>query len=276
MRLALDVTDGNCLLAVLTAHNLFKNITYQGRNQAKILAGVVKLNPNKRFSERFGGFANKLASLRQTPQTGAGRTDKMGIWYHSFVVLSIGVWVSPEAASGAITHEYAVRSLGSLTNMGSPVDPEKQSSDEAFLWATRQIRDTRALPGVPSVTSLDKYTVLSGTGSWTQNRYSSRLTLKIDVGARSFSGDFGDDHTKEADFPIKYTGTVEGTYTGDGSAGSISGTFHIAATVNVPEQGEVTEDRTGKLEGALTQGVVKGEMIIGKEVATFEVPVSPR
>jgi len=144
MREALEVTGGNYRLATLTAHNLFKNITYQGRRRSGYDRGRISAGrTNVKFPSEYGNFADKLVNLRPTPQTGVGRTDKMGIWYHSFVPMSIAAWTgNADQADLAIDQEYLVRSLGGLTNMGSPVDPDKKASDLCFASAATAVQNS--------------------------------------------------------------------------------------------------------------------------------------
>ena len=137
MTMSLRATDGNFPLAVLTAHNFLKEIAYGGRAQYLKLRGLIAQGKPYRFPSRYGDIAAKLANMR------TAKGDKMGIWYHSFVPLAITAWTFvPDAGDNAITDEYTARRL---LNMGSPVDPEKQGSDEKFAQVIHTLHKLYAL-----------------------------------------------------------------------------------------------------------------------------------
>lgn len=144
LQLALSVTKGNYRLAVLVTHNLLKNVTYKGRNHANKIRGIYQ-RKQPQFPPQYGAIASRLVNLRATPQEGIGRTDKMGPWYHAFVVLSIAAWTddphnSRKAILGENTYRVTKREFGAiLGDMGSPVDREKQISDLCFQNAAERI-----------------------------------------------------------------------------------------------------------------------------------------
>lgn len=150
LELSLVVTNGNYRLAVLTAHNLLKQVTYEGRNVAEKTRRRIAIDPTHPdavFPHEFGSFAARLANLRSTPQSGVGRTDKMGIWYHSFVPLAISAWTDSEWQTGAaVLGEHGLRAAHALLpssllgNMGSPFDTEKLHSDLCFASAANVVR----------------------------------------------------------------------------------------------------------------------------------------
>ncbi len=146
MEMALQASGGNYPLATLVAHNLLKNIAYQGRQQQRLIGGLMSRGrQDVSFPERYGAVSGKLVNLRSAPG------DKMGIWYHAFVPLAIASWTGdPSEADSAIFKEYAVRWLGSLTNMGSPMDEEKRASDKCFAQSAHDVRNAQALAEPPT------------------------------------------------------------------------------------------------------------------------------
>ena len=100
---ALKVTNGSYPLAVLTAHNLLKQVAFEGRDAIDTKAGP-KLVP-KAIAELQAATAvvAKLGSLRCTP---AKSRDKIGPWYHEFAVLSAGALVSPGTAGLVVFGEH--------------------------------------------------------------------------------------------------------------------------------------------------------------------------
>jgi len=82
MRMALQASGGNYVLATLTAHNLMKNVAYIGRADANL--GAKELFDVQ--GDNVVAVASKLANLRGDPSAG----DLMGPWYHMFGVLFIG------------------------------------------------------------------------------------------------------------------------------------------------------------------------------------------
>ena len=142
MARAMNVANGNYPLAVLTAHNLLKDVAYQGRQERRKLDVRVRQNKDLAFPARLGDIASKLVNLRSLGD--ASQSDKMGIWYHLFVPLAITAWTgTPDQADIAIQQEYTVREvtnhLPGLINMGSRPDPAKKASDLCFAAAARAI-----------------------------------------------------------------------------------------------------------------------------------------
>jgi hypothetical protein len=128
VRLALRATDGNYPLAMLTAHNLFKEITYLGRDEVDINTRARQGLPAGRaplstigIHPRYGRFASKLVSLRLS-----ANRDKMGPWYHFFVPLAAEAWASRHSAYWMEAFEHGARHIGWLSND----DSEKQRIDE--------------------------------------------------------------------------------------------------------------------------------------------------
>lgn len=134
--LALQVTDGHYPLAVLTAHNLLKNLTIKAR-EALVVAGKAFGTPSyaKRCAqarlalENANAVASKLESLRQNP---AAKADKMGPWYHSLAVLAIGALTNSDGAVIAQQAEQQNKRLG-LFGGEARYDPEKNNLD--FCWS---------------------------------------------------------------------------------------------------------------------------------------------
>lgn len=148
---ALDLSKGNYPLAVLMAHNYTKNITYKGRQAREKLAGLIAQGKPYKFPADIGAAAAKLATLRETPG------DKMGIYYHSFVPLTIAAWTgNPVSADKAIIDEYLVRRAARIKeyvpnmigqyvpDMRSPIDEQKRQNDLNFARAAHDIRNWRS------------------------------------------------------------------------------------------------------------------------------------
>ncbi len=133
--LALQVTDGSYPLAVLTVHNLLKNLAVKAR-EAVGLAGKAFGTPKypQRCAEALLALQNanavvsKLESLRQNP---AAKADKMGPWYHAFAVLAIGALTNSDGALLAQQAEQQNKRSG-LFGGEAPYDPEKNNLD--FCW----------------------------------------------------------------------------------------------------------------------------------------------
>ncbi len=137
MTMSLRATDGNFPMAALTAHNFLKEIAYGGRAQYLKLKGLIAQGKPYRFPTRYGEVAAKFVNMR------TAKGDKMGIWYHSFVPLAITAWTFvPDAGDNAIIDENRARQF---VNMGSPVDPEKQSSDEKFALIIHKVHKLYSL-----------------------------------------------------------------------------------------------------------------------------------
>ncbi|MBX7244639.1 MAG: hypothetical protein K1X53_04020 [Candidatus Sumerlaeaceae bacterium] len=274
MKIALDESQGNARLATLAAHNFLKNITYEGRTQRDVLTGVIPKNPSKTFPARYGDVAAKLVNLRETPQTGVGRTDKMGIWYHSFVVLTISTWVGPKAADEAIGAEYGVRKLGAATNMGSPVDPEKEASDRCFAEATRDAVAGKLLPATSQPEDVGKLDpkVLAGKDSWKTADQTGQASIRIDIPSASFSGDcycvfyFG----KAA---FHWEGTMSGTFTGTAREGKLAGTASGSTWSPTASSGKKLPFQE-KIAGTLQNGVVNLTFVDKKDWLKLKIPVT--
>lgn len=127
--MALDAADGDYWLAMLTAHNLLKEVTYAEREQRKAVLGRlsdkpydgrawVEINPAK--------VTSKLRNLRQPFDQFA--EDKMGPWYHMYGLLFVGGVTSGSEAEFLAGTENFTRALG----LGSTNDPFKEQMNR---WA---------------------------------------------------------------------------------------------------------------------------------------------
>lgn len=130
LEMALRVTGGSYPLAVLTAHNLLKNVTYIGRGAITLAKKNRMLF--ERFPERFleklrpqVAIARKLVSLRANPRKDK---DKMGPWYHGFAILSAGAMARVPGATIALVGEHLLKYLKSFQNEGG-FNLEKAQSD---------------------------------------------------------------------------------------------------------------------------------------------------
>ena len=155
VRLALDATHGNYPLAMLTAHNLFKEITYVGRNQEAAANAPAPGNLNGRLlpaklvgiEPEIGEFAGHLAKLRLGQSL-----DKMGPWYHFFVPLAAEAWSSRFSASSFERGEHGLRHVAATVHAVakdwfSKDDFEKQGVDDCALQAAYDVNS--ALDGRP-------------------------------------------------------------------------------------------------------------------------------
>lgn len=134
---ALKATNGSYPLAVLTAHNLLKNVTVvgreavaQSRKERKDAPKVYAKNQDRYEAELrdSAAVAAKLASLRRTPPGGA---DKMGPWYHVFAVLTAGAVENPLWAQAVVLGEHGGK-LGNLFRSEGGFNAEKFAIDQAF------------------------------------------------------------------------------------------------------------------------------------------------
>jgi len=135
--LALRVTKGSYPLAVLTAHNLFKNITKLGRDEILRAEGAPRefaTSPNRFLQplREHNQVVEKLASLRWRP---AADRDKMGPWYHIFAVTSGGAlnW-SAGAARELVDLEHGAKKFTFFQNEGGH-DVIKHQIDHCFAFA---------------------------------------------------------------------------------------------------------------------------------------------
>lgn len=154
-RMALRATHGNYPLAMLTAHNLLKEITEKGRDEAYQNAVARSQHPRGRewlpdigIDPRFGRFASKFVTLRNSAST-----DKMGPWYHFFVPLAAEAWASRHSAFWMEAFEHGARRTGFFAND----DREKQRLDECALRAAYAVNsglsnrtDPQEQPAQPS------------------------------------------------------------------------------------------------------------------------------
>jgi hypothetical protein len=140
VELALKVTNGSYPLAVLTAHNLLKNVTKTGRAEAA--RGQQARLEFKRSPSRFlaplavhNQVVEKLASLRWRPEVDK---DKMGPWYHVFAVLSAGAlsWNAGEARE-IVDLEHGAKKINFFKGEGGH-DVVKHQIDHCFAFAAAE------------------------------------------------------------------------------------------------------------------------------------------
>ena len=117
MGLALQVANYDYPLAMLTAHNLLKELTYASREPNGGTSALLGWNADDRGDDTAALTANhagydvrtpaqvhalmdKLSNLREANDP--SRADKMGPWYHLYGVLFVGsVTTGSEATFGA-------------------------------------------------------------------------------------------------------------------------------------------------------------------------------
>jgi hypothetical protein len=134
--LALRVTNGSYPLAVLTTHNLLKNLavaTREAVNRANAVFGTKPYQSACRQAlvalQNANKVVRKLESLRSAP---AAAGDKMGPWYHAFAVLAIGALTNYDGAVAAQQAEQTTKSWGGFAGEAR-YDHEKNQLD--FCWS---------------------------------------------------------------------------------------------------------------------------------------------
>jgi hypothetical protein len=137
LRMALEVTHGDYTLAVLTAHNLLKDVAYTGREI--ITKGALPATFARSGRELLGQLqpqaqiAVRLADLRQRPAQAA---DKLGPWYHAFAILSVGaIWNPYIGGLGAAAREHILKKLGLFGPSEAAFNIEKAGTDFCFAFA---------------------------------------------------------------------------------------------------------------------------------------------
>ena len=147
MQMALQATGGSYGLAVLTAHNLLKNVTKTGRETLGELAQDQNWNrPAKRQNlldqmDKLDQVVGKLSSLRADPADPANQ-DKMGPWYHAFAILTAGALIDPAAGIGVTLAEHGAKALKAFGNEGG-FNAEKAAIDSCF--AIRAVTDLKSV-----------------------------------------------------------------------------------------------------------------------------------
>ena len=136
MKMALEATEGSYGLAVLTTHNLMKNVTKGGRETLGELGKDLNWKrPAKRQQlldkmDAYNEVVSKLTSLRSDPAD-PRNLDKMGPWYHAFAVLTAGAIVNPVVAGGVTAAEHTAKFFKAFANEGG-FNKEKASIDACF------------------------------------------------------------------------------------------------------------------------------------------------
>lgn len=137
LEMALDITHGNYPLAVLTAHNMLKDVAFTGRD-------IVAKGSNPTSFAKNGTtlldqlrpqaqIASRLDDLRQDP---AASADKLGPWYHAFAILSIGaIWNPYVGGAGAAFREHVLKKLGFFGPSEAAFNAEKAGTDFCFAFA---------------------------------------------------------------------------------------------------------------------------------------------
>jgi hypothetical protein len=117
LKLALETTSGDYPLAMLTAHNMLKELTYASREPNGASSALLGWDADDRGSDtdaitlnhagydvrspaQVRALIGKLSNLRETNDPLVN--DKMGPWYHLYGVLFVGsVTTGTEATFGA-------------------------------------------------------------------------------------------------------------------------------------------------------------------------------
>jgi hypothetical protein len=165
MYYALQATHGSYPLAVLTAHNLLKDVTKIGRQAIEDARGLKPGRTREAVEEYNSRQEQELATLRRqvavvqklaSLRANAARSgDKMGPWYHGFAVLTAGALVNPATAQAIVSAEHnakwtktVIQKLAKLLPASwlpkegffqgeGGYDPEKHALDKAFADAAR-------------------------------------------------------------------------------------------------------------------------------------------
>lgn len=165
LRLALQVTNGNYGLAVLTAHFVLKATAYEGRatmislnRTRKELLYYISQHPNgrnipaalQRYQaeyrhgiarlQQFNKVVRPLKSLRADPSR---IRDKMGPWYHIFALFAIDAYGGAQQARMAAGAEHGAKSAKFFIGEGG-FEYEKARIDMLFVNNQSQCR--RSLP----------------------------------------------------------------------------------------------------------------------------------
>ncbi len=242
--MALAVCNKNYPLAVLTAHNLLKEVTEEGRAARDKGTGELSRGRQYAFPAYFGEFVSKLRNMR----TEAG--DKIGMWYHSFIPLCFAAWSDdPDTADLAILMEYGGRTSTALhnwftchnypylaswvPNFDSSPDIEKRLSDTDFAtYAARPIQEARSQLNRPAIIAICNACVTPEKGAagtnfrlrldyQLQGHADSKVHLKrdIDVAGRPKSAIDHGMATEEITYPthsanqsFNYEGTTGGKF----------------------------------------------------------------
>ena len=152
LNIALKVTNGDYGLAMATASNTLKSITYEMRGYKKSVDGVDSFFTKEHVNKDSDDFEkdlkmiSKLGNLRKDSQNG----DKMGMWYHFFNVQSMASYYGEDKTKAGITLEHGFRYLKPVydtvlsplsTNAKSPIDDEKASLDNLSFRIFCQVMD---------------------------------------------------------------------------------------------------------------------------------------
>lgn len=129
LRIAIDANGGNVPLGVMAAHNVLKNVAYEGRALA---------DPNETYNggiqdvaARDGQLAASIETWRRDASfSPSGRYDKMGPLYHIFAAMAARLWGGAAYGETVVSAEAVLRGLG----WGADIpDPEKGAADECGL-----------------------------------------------------------------------------------------------------------------------------------------------
>jgi hypothetical protein len=137
LKMALDVTNGDYPLAMLTAHNLLKELTYANRAPNGGVSALLGWAADDRGTDddainashpgydvrspaQVQALIGKLSNLRDANDP--TQADKMGPWYHLYGVLFVGsVTTGTEATFGAWFENFT-----RWLKLGSPPDATKE------------------------------------------------------------------------------------------------------------------------------------------------------
>jgi hypothetical protein len=129
LRIAIEANGGNVPLGVLAAHNLLKNVAYEGRQLADPTenydGGILDV------TERDGQFAASIETWRRgSAYSPSGRYDKMGPLYHIFAAMAARVWGGGGYGQAVVSAEAVLRGVGWERDIP---DPDKGAADECGL-----------------------------------------------------------------------------------------------------------------------------------------------
>jgi len=121
-KMSLQATGGDYPMAMLTAHNVLKEVTYANRQHLALAVwdeGMKSHTPVRLFMSKLQNFR---------PPDDPHYADKMGPWYHPFGLLLVASCMSGTEAQLASFVENSLRAIG----LGSSEDSFKQKVNE---WA---------------------------------------------------------------------------------------------------------------------------------------------
>ncbi|MEW6582460.1 MAG: hypothetical protein AB1416_06845 [Actinomycetota bacterium] len=137
----MEVGQARYPLAVLTAHNLLKQVALTGREAIRTADDLYALSDKSAYARALPGILatlraqnrvlTKLQSLRRNPDAPNAR-DKIGPWYHAFAILTMGALRGANEAKAIVAGEHTAKWLGLFQGEGG-LNREKRNLD--ICWS---------------------------------------------------------------------------------------------------------------------------------------------